>query len=70
MRLLWAAVSKMVRLQNECDRLQAWFLVGGEEMIGFKEHNTLSNDGVHPSDHGDGIIATKLSLVFKQAFGL
>lgn len=46
------------------------FLVEGEDLIGFKEHAALSKDGVHPSDHGYGIIAKKLSPVFKQALGL
>jgi len=45
-------------------------LVEGEDLIGFKEHAVLSKDGVHPSDQGYGIIATKLAPVFKQALGL
>jgi lysophospholipase L1-like esterase len=46
------------------------FLVEGEDLIGFKEHATLSKDGVHPSDEGYGIIAKKLSPLFKRALGL
>ena len=26
------------------------FLVEGEDLIGFKEHQALSKDGIHPSD--------------------
>ena len=44
-------------------------LVEGEDLIGFKEHAALSKDGVHPSDHGYGIIATKLAPVFRKALG-
>ena len=46
------------------------FLVEGEDLIGFKEHTALSKDGVHPSDQGYGIIAKKLSPLFKRALGL
>jgi hypothetical protein len=46
------------------------FLVEGESLIGFQEHEALSKDGVHPSDQGYGIIAKKLSPVFKRALGL
>ena len=45
-------------------------LVEGEDLIGFKEHAALSKDGVHPSDEGYGIIAEKLSPIFKRALGL
>lgn len=43
------------------------FLVEGEDLLGFKEHDALSNDGVHPSDNGYAIIATKLVPILKQA---
>jgi hypothetical protein len=46
------------------------FLVEGEDLIGFQEHAALSRDGVHPSDQGYGIIAKKLSPLFKQTLGL
>ena len=46
------------------------FLVEGEELLGFKEHDALSKDGVHPSDQGYGIIAIKLAPVLKKALGL
>jgi lysophospholipase L1-like esterase len=46
------------------------FLVEGEDLIGFQEHALLSNDGVHPSDRGYGVIAKKLSPLIKQAIGL
>ncbi len=46
------------------------FLVEGEDLIGFKEHDALSRDGVHPSDRGYGIIANKLAPVLKRALGL
>jgi len=46
------------------------FLVEGEELLGFKEHDALSKDGVHPSDQGYGIIAAKLAPVLKRALGL
>jgi lysophospholipase L1-like esterase len=46
------------------------FLVEGEDLIGFKEHDALSRDGVHPSDRGYEIIATKLRPVIIKALGL
>jgi lysophospholipase L1-like esterase len=46
------------------------YLVEGEDLLGFKEHAALSKDGVHPSDQGYGIIAKRLSPVFKQELGL
>ena len=46
------------------------FLVEGEDLIGFQEHDALSKDGVHPSDRGYAIIATKLSPLLKRALGL
>jgi len=46
------------------------FLVEGEELLGFKEHDALSKDGVHPSDQGYGIIAAKLAPVLRKALGL
>lgn len=45
------------------------FLVEGEELLGFKEHDALSKDGVHPSDQGYGIIAAKLMPIIKNALG-
>lgn len=46
------------------------FLVEGEDLLGFQDQAALSRDGVHPSDHGYGIIAKKLSPVFRAALGL
>jgi lysophospholipase L1-like esterase len=46
------------------------FLVEGEDLLGFKEHDALSKDGVHPSDEGYSIIAEKLSPVIQKALGL
>ena len=46
------------------------FLVEGEDLIGFKEHASLSKDGVYPSNDGYAIIASKLSRVLKKALGL
>lgn len=45
------------------------FLVEGEDLLGFKEHDALSKDGVHPAERGYGIIAAKLSPVLKKALG-
>ncbi len=45
------------------------FLVEGEDLLGFKEHEALSKDGVHPSDQGYGIIAAKLLPIIKNALG-
>jgi hypothetical protein len=45
------------------------FLVEGEDLIGFQEHDALSRDGVHPSDQGYALIATKLSPVILKALG-
>jgi lysophospholipase L1-like esterase len=46
------------------------FLVEGEDLIGFKEHDLLSKDGVHPSDQGYGVIAARIAPVIKRALGL
>jgi len=46
------------------------FLVEGEHLIGFKEHDLLSKDGVHPSDQGYSVIAARLAPVLKRALGL
>jgi lysophospholipase L1-like esterase len=45
-------------------------LVEGEDLLGFKEHDALSKDGVHPSEQGYRIIAAKLAPVLKKALGL
>ena len=46
------------------------FLVEGEDLLGFKEHDALSRDGVHPSERGYAIIAAKLSPILRKALGL
>jgi lysophospholipase L1-like esterase len=46
------------------------FLVEGEALVGFKEHDLLSKDGVHPADRGYGVIAARLAPVLRQALGL
>lgn len=46
------------------------YLLEGEDLLGFDEHDGLSKDGVHPSDYGFSIIARKLAPVLKQAVGL
>lgn len=45
-------------------------LINGEDLLGFKEHHALSKDGVHPSDQGYRLIATKLAPKLKQALRL
>ena len=46
------------------------YLVEGEDLLGFKEHDTLSKDGVHPTDRGYEVIANKLEPRLRQALGL
>ncbi len=46
------------------------FLVEGEDLLGFKEHAALSKDGVHPSDEGYHLIATRLAPLIRNAIGL
>jgi hypothetical protein len=46
------------------------FLVEGEDLIGFDEHDALSKDGVHPSDAGYRRIAAKLAPLIRKALGL
>lgn len=46
------------------------FLIEGEDLLGFNEHDGLSKDGVHPSDQGYGRIAKKLLPTVKKALGL
>lgn len=60
-----APASEMIR--NGDGRLS---LVEGEDLIGFKEHAALSKDGVHPSDSGYALIASKLEAVLRKALGL
>ncbi len=43
------------------------FILEGEDLLGFKEHATLSKDGVHPSDEGYGLIARKLLPALRSA---
>jgi lysophospholipase L1-like esterase len=44
-------------------------LLEGEDLLGFKEHDALSKDGVHPAERGYEIIAGKLVPVMKKALG-
>jgi lysophospholipase L1-like esterase len=46
------------------------YLVEGESLIGFNEHDVLSHDGVHPSNQGYGVIAKKLAPVLRKALSL
>jgi hypothetical protein len=46
------------------------FLVEGEDLLGFKEHDALSKDGVHPTERGYAIIAARLSPILNKALGL
>lgn len=46
------------------------YLVEGEDLLGFKDHATLSKDGVHPSENGYGLIAARLAPTLRQALGL
>jgi hypothetical protein len=46
------------------------YLIEGTDLLGFDEHDGLSKDGVHPSDHGFSIIARKLLPTMKKALGL
>ena len=41
-------------------------VIEGEDLLGFKEHNDLSKDGVHPSDQGYALIARKLLPILKK----
>jgi lysophospholipase L1-like esterase len=43
------------------------WLVEGADLLGFKEHDGLSRDGVHPTDYGYSIIANKLLPIVKKA---
>lgn len=45
-------------------------ILEGEDLLGFKEHHTLSKDGVHPAEPGYELIAGKLAPVLKKALGL
>ncbi|HVJ69088.1 MAG TPA: SGNH/GDSL hydrolase family protein [Caulifigura sp.] len=46
------------------------FLVEGEDLLGFQDHALLSKDGVHPSDTGYALIASRLAPTLKSALGL
>jgi hypothetical protein len=46
------------------------YIVEGEDLLGFKEHDGLSKDGVHPSDYGYHLIAQKLLPTVSRALGL
>ncbi len=43
------------------------YVVEGEDLLGFREHDGLSKDGVHPSDGGYAVIARKLAPVLRKA---
>jgi lysophospholipase L1-like esterase len=45
-------------------------LVEGEDLLGFKEHDLLSRDGVHPAERGYATIAAKLSPILGRALRL
>jgi hypothetical protein len=46
------------------------YLIEGEVLLGFNEHDGLSRDGLHPTDYGYSIIARKLLPDVKKALGL
>ena len=46
------------------------YLLEGEYLLGFNEHERLSKDGVHPADQGYYIIAQKLLPTVEKALGL
>jgi lysophospholipase L1-like esterase len=46
------------------------YLLEGEYLLGFNEHEGLSKDGVHPADQGYSIIAKKLVPTLKKALGM
>jgi hypothetical protein len=41
-------------------------LLEGEDLLGFKEHDGLSKDGVHPKDEGYTLIAGKLAPIIRK----
>lgn len=46
------------------------YLIEGPDLLGFGEHDGLSKDGVHPTDHGYSIIARKLLPTARKGLGL
>lgn len=46
------------------------YLIEGEDLLGFNEHDGLSKDGLHPTDYGYSIIAKRLLPVLKEALGM
>lgn len=45
-------------------------LIEGEDLLGFKEHDVLSKDGVHPSDKGYALIAGKLIHIVRKTLDI
>jgi len=45
-------------------------LIDGVQLLGFGEHDALSKDGLHPSDYGYHLIASRLLPTLRQALGL
>ncbi|MFA5859185.1 MAG: SGNH/GDSL hydrolase family protein [Elusimicrobiota bacterium] len=52
------------------DGMKDVYILNGEDLLGFNEHDGLSRDGVHPSDHGFYLIATRMLPVIKKALGM
>lgn len=46
------------------------YLLEGPDLLGFDDHDGLSKDGVHPTDHGYTIIAGRLAPTLKRVLGL
>jgi lysophospholipase L1-like esterase len=45
-------------------------MVEGRDLLGFDDHDGLSRDGVHPSDHGFSVIADRLLPVLQRALAV
>lgn len=45
-------------------------LIDGVQLLGFGEHDALSKDGLHPSDYGYHLIASRLIPILRPALGL
>ena len=46
------------------------YLLEGEALLGFDDHDGLARDGVHPTDYGFSLIAGRLLPTLRQALGL
>jgi hypothetical protein len=41
------------------------YLIDGVELFGFKDHDGLSRDGLHLSDHGNWLVAQRLINIIR-----